>query len=70
MRQRDFVDWIESTIHLPLGLSAEPGWIKLLVYLREIAAAMDHASVEKITLAHRYAHVGHFGGAAASREAR
>ncbi len=46
----DFVSWIERTIHLPLGLSAEPGQIKLLIYLREIAQAMDGPMVEKITI--------------------
>lgn len=37
-------------MHLPLGLSAEPGRIRLPVYLREIAAAMDDPAVEKITV--------------------
>ena len=49
-RTSDFVSWIERTIHLPLGLSAEPGQITLPIYLREIAAAMDDPSVEKITI--------------------
>jgi phage terminase large subunit GpA-like protein len=46
----DFVSWIEKTIHLPLGLSAEPGAITLPIFLREIAAAMTDPAVEKITL--------------------
>jgi phage terminase large subunit GpA-like protein len=49
-RTNDFVSWIESTIHLPLGLSAEPGQITLPVYLRDIAAAMADPAVEKITI--------------------
>jgi hypothetical protein len=43
----DFVSWIEKTIHLPLGLSAEPGAITLPIFLREIAAAMTDPAVEK-----------------------
>ncbi len=49
-RSSDFVDWIESTIHLPLGLSADSGQITLPVYLRDIAAAMNDPAVEKITI--------------------
>jgi phage terminase large subunit GpA-like protein len=46
----NFPAWIERVVCLPLGLSAEPGRIKLPVYLREIAAAMADPSVEKITI--------------------
>ncbi len=49
-RRPDFVQWTERTIHLPLGLSAEPGQITLPVYLREIAAAMTDEGVEKLTI--------------------
>jgi hypothetical protein len=34
---RDFVQWIEGTVHLPIGLAAEPGRIKLpKVYARQM----------------------------------
>jgi hypothetical protein len=33
--KEDCVQWIENTIHLPLGLSAEPAQIKLPIYLPE-----------------------------------
>jgi phage terminase large subunit GpA-like protein len=46
----DFVRWIERTIRLPIGLAAEPGKIKLPVYLRAIAAAMDDPAVGRITV--------------------
>ncbi len=49
-RTNDFISWVERTIHLPLGLSAEPGASTLPVYLRDIAAAMIDPAVEKITL--------------------
>jgi hypothetical protein len=41
--KEDCVQWIENTIHLPLGLSAEPAQIKLPIYLPEIAAATASA---------------------------
>ncbi len=37
--KNNFLDWIERTVHLPLGLSAEPGQITLPVYLRAAAMA-------------------------------
>ncbi len=49
-KRLSFPTWIERTIHLPLGLSAEPGQITLPIYLREIAAAMADPAIEKITI--------------------
>ena len=42
--------WIEDTVRLPVGLSAEPGPIKLAPYMREIADAIGDPRVERITL--------------------
>jgi len=47
--RNEFVSWIERTVHLPLGTSAEPGQIKLPIYLREIAESFVAPDVEKIT---------------------
>lgn len=44
------VAWIERTVCLPIGLSAEPGRIKLPVYLREIAASMTDPAIEKLVI--------------------
>jgi len=41
--------WIEATIRLPLGLSAERGPIKLAPYMREIADAIGDPRVERGT---------------------
>jgi phage terminase large subunit GpA-like protein len=45
-----FVRWIERTVQLPVGLSAEPGKITVPPYFREVACAMVDPKVEKITL--------------------
>ena len=45
-----FPVWMERTIHLPLGLAATPGQMKLAPYWREVASAMVDPTVEKITV--------------------
>lgn len=49
-RKPGFPAWIEQTIHLPLGLSAEPGRITLAPYLAEVAASMVDPAVERLTI--------------------
>ena len=49
-RVEGFPAWIERTVHLPLGLAATPGPIKLAPYLREIAASMTDPAVERLSL--------------------
>jgi phage terminase large subunit GpA-like protein len=49
-KQPGFANWVEKTIHLPVGTSAEPGRITLPIYLREIADAFTKVGVEKITI--------------------
>lgn len=46
----EFVAWIERTVHLPLGTAAEPGQIRLPVYMRELAESFTAPGVEKITI--------------------
>jgi phage terminase large subunit GpA-like protein len=46
----DFPGWIEANVCLPLGTAAEPGPIKLPVYLREIAESFVAPGVERITV--------------------
>jgi phage terminase large subunit GpA-like protein len=41
--------WIERVVRLPVGLSAEPGPIKLAPYMVEIADAIGDPAVERIT---------------------
>jgi len=41
--------WIESVVRLPVGLSTEPGPIKLAPYMREIADAISDPRVERVT---------------------
>jgi len=43
-------EWIEANIHLPDGLSATPGPMKLWPWQREIASAVSDAEVERVTL--------------------
>jgi phage terminase large subunit GpA-like protein len=43
-------DWIEASIQLPQGLSAEPGPIKLAPYIRGIADSMTDPAVERVTI--------------------
>jgi phage terminase large subunit GpA-like protein len=47
--RRSFTRWIERTIHLPVGLAAEPGLIRLPPYLREVADALTDPKIERIT---------------------
>jgi phage terminase large subunit GpA-like protein len=49
-KRSTFRAWIEQTIHLPLGTAADPGQIKLPIYLREVAAAFVAPGVERITV--------------------
>lgn len=49
-RAPGFADWIEKTICLPVGLSAEPGRIRLAPYFQEVAAAMVDPRVERVTM--------------------
>lgn len=41
--------WIEDTVRLPAGLTAEPGPIKLAPYMREVADAIGDPAVERVT---------------------
>jgi phage terminase large subunit GpA-like protein len=43
-------DWIERTVHLPQGLAAEPGRVKLWPYQRAIADAITDSALERVTL--------------------
>jgi phage terminase large subunit GpA-like protein len=45
-----FPSWIERTVCLPIGTSADPGPIRLPVYLREIAESFVMSGVERITV--------------------
>lgn len=49
-KQPGFADWIEKTVHLPLGLAAEPGLIVLPPYLREVAGSMVDPAVKRLTI--------------------
>lgn len=42
--------WIEANIHLPEGLSAVPGLMKLWPWQREIADAISDPLIERVTL--------------------
>jgi phage terminase large subunit GpA-like protein len=48
-RKVPLAKWIEQTIRLPIGLSAEPGPIKLAPYMRAIADAIGDPKVERVT---------------------
>lgn len=50
IKKLEFVNWIEQTVHLPIGLAAVPGQITLPVYLREVAASMVAPDVERLTI--------------------
>lgn len=43
-------DWMEQHIHLPEGVSALPGLVRLWPYQREIADAIFDPTVERVTL--------------------
>src|ERR1700685_3407678 len=43
-------DWIEKYVHLPPGLVAQPGQVKLYPYQKEIADAIGDKNIERITL--------------------
>jgi hypothetical protein len=42
--------WIERTVHLPQGLAAKPGRVKLWPWQREIANAISDPACERVTL--------------------
>ena len=42
--------WIEHTVHLPQGLAAEPGRVKLWPWQVEIADAISDPAHERVTL--------------------
>lgn len=42
--------WIERTIHLSQGLSAEPGPVRLWPYQRETANAIKDLACERVTM--------------------
>jgi phage terminase large subunit GpA-like protein len=42
--------WVEANLRLPIGLSAEPGLIKLWPYQRGIADAIGDPEIERVTL--------------------
>lgn len=43
-------DWIEQNVHLPDGVSALPGPVRLWPFQREIADAVGDHSIERVTL--------------------
>jgi len=43
-------DWIEASVTLPEGVSAQPGPVKLWPFQREIADAIGDPSIERVTL--------------------
>lgn len=43
-------DWIERNIVLPSDLSAMPGKVRLVPYMRDIAAAIGEPGIERVTL--------------------
>ena len=42
--------WIERTVHLPQGLAAEPGRVRLWPWQRAIADAISDPACERVTL--------------------
>ncbi len=42
-------DWLEDVLRLPVGLSADPGPIKLAPYMRDIADAITDPRIERVT---------------------
>ncbi|MEM7695298.1 MAG: phage terminase large subunit family protein [Pseudomonadota bacterium] len=48
--RRRLSEWIEANIVLPSGVSAQPGPVRLWPYQREIADAIGHPSIERVTL--------------------
>jgi phage terminase large subunit GpA-like protein len=48
--KKDFVQWTEDTVRLPIGLAAEPGPIVLPAYMREIAQSMTDPTVERLSI--------------------
>jgi phage terminase large subunit GpA-like protein len=49
-RRPGLAAWIEATIELPQGLSAEPGPVKLWPWQRAIADAITDPTIERVTL--------------------
>lgn len=43
-------EWIESEVHLPEGVSAQPGQVRLWPFQREIADAIGDPFIERVTL--------------------
>lgn len=43
-------DWIEAEVHLPEGVSAQPGAVRLWPFQREIADAIGDPLIERVTL--------------------
>ena len=43
-------EWIETHVHLPDGLSATPGLMKLWPWQKEIASAISDPEIERVTL--------------------
>jgi phage terminase large subunit GpA-like protein len=43
-------DWIERTVHLPAGLAATPGPLKLWAFQRELADSIGDPTVERISI--------------------
>src|SRR5258708_4701138 len=46
----DFLEWVEDTVRLPIGLAAEPGPIVLPTYMREIAQSMTDPTIERVSI--------------------
>ncbi len=55
-------EWIEENVHLPTGVSAEPGPIKLYKYQKAIASAISDRRVERVS-ALKSASIGYSAGA-------
>ena len=43
-------EWIEREVHLPQGVSAQPGQVRLWPFQREIADAIGDPFIERVTL--------------------
>ena len=49
-RRDSLPTWIEANVHLPAGVAADPGPIKLYPYQRGIAQAIGDPKVELVTV--------------------
>ena len=49
-REQSLSAWIEASVHLPAGVTAEPGPSRLYPYQRGIAAAIGDPKIERVTV--------------------